>query len=375
MFGRGFVLMRLFGFAVRVDSSWAIIAALVTWSLSTGFFPARYPGLGTAVYWTMGIAGAVGLFGSIVFHELSHSLMARRFGLEIRGITLFIFGGVAEMSEEPPSPKSEFLTAVVGPLSSLVLAAGAYGLGILLGTRVPDSIHGVLVYLAGINLILALFNLIPAFPLDGGRLLRAILWARQKSIRRATGITARMGSGFGLLLILFGVWSFIRGNFVGGVWYVLIGLFLRGAAGQAYRQVVMRGVLEGQPVQRFMNPNPVTVSPETYVRDLIEDYLYRTHHKFYPVVDDGRLLGSVTLARVREVPREKWDWIRVQDITVPCSAENTISPSTDALSALTRMQRHGVSRLMVVEGERLVGMLSLRDLMAFLTVKMELETA
>jgi Zn-dependent protease/CBS domain-containing protein len=375
MFGRTITLMRLFGFRVRVDSSWVFIAVLVVWSLSSGLFPARYPGLASSTYWIMGVLGAFGLFGSIVFHELSHSLVARRLGLEIRGITLFIFGGVAEMGGEPPSPRSEFWTAVVGPASSLLLAAIAALIVALIGNALPLPAEGVLAYLAGINGVLALFNLVPAFPLDGGRILRAALWARQGSIRRATRITANLGSAFGLMLILFGIFSLIRGSFVGGVWYVLIGLFLRGASGQAYQQVVLRRALEGEPVSKFMNPGPVTVPPHAYVRDLIEEYVYRTPHKFYPVVEGERLVGGVTLDRVKEVPREQWDGVRVQDITIPCSAENTVSPSTDALVALQKMQRSGVGRLMVVEGDRLVGVLSLRDLMAFLAMKLELEPA
>lgn len=373
MFGRSVTLFKLFGFAVRIDLSWVFIAAMIVWSLSAGLFPGRYPHLSSTVYLAMGIAGALGLFLSIVFHELSHSLVARRFGIEINGITLFIFGGVAEMKNEPPSPRAEFLMAGAGPLSSLVLAGIALALRSALKDAAGIPVLGVLYYLAWINAVLAAFNLVPAFPLDGGRVLRAILWGRSGNIRWATRVTSTIGSGFGTVLIILGVVSIIRGNTVGGIWWLLIGLFLRGAAGQAYQQLVLRRALEGEPVQRFMTSDPVTVDPGTYVRDLVEDYVYRTHHKLYPVVDDGQLQGCVTLAQVKQVPREKWDWVRVRDIAVGCSEDNTVGPGTDAMEALTKMRANGVSRLMVVEGQKLVGVLSLKDLMEFLSMKIELD--
>jgi Zn-dependent protease len=373
MFGRSVTLFKLFGFAVRMDLSWIFIAVMIVWSLSAGLFPERYPHLSSTVYLAMGVAGAFGLFLSIVFHELSHSLVARRFGIEISGITLFIFGGVAEMKNEPPSPRAEFLMAGAGPLSSLVLAGAALVLARTLEGSAGIPVIGVLNYLAWINAVLAAFNLVPAFPLDGGRVLRAILWGRSGNIRWATRVTSTIGSGFGMVLIILGVVSIVRGNTMGGIWWLLIGLFLRAAAGQAYQQLVLRRALEGEQVRRFMTPDPITVDPETYVRDLVEDYVYRTHHKLYPVVDDGQLQGCVTLAQVKQVPREKWDWVRVRDIAVGCSEENTVGPGTDAMEALTRMRAHGVSRLMVVEGQKLVGVLSLKDLMEFLSMKIELD--
>ena len=373
MLGRTITLFRLFGFAVRVDLSWAFIAAMVTWSLAVGFFPHEYPGLSRETFWIMGIAGALGLFLSIVYHELCHSLVARRFGLEMRGITLFIFGGVAEMTEEPPSPRAELLMAAAGPISSLFLGLVMYVLHALLASSAGPAVLGVVEYLAWINVVLAAFNAIPAFPLDGGRVLRAFLWGRKGNIRWATRVTSRIGAGFGLVLMVFGGIAFLFGNFVAGAWWVLIGMFLRGAANQSYGQLMLRRALEGDPVSRFMTRDLVTVDPDTYVRDLVEDYVYRTHHKLYPVVQDGELVGCVTLQSVKEVPREKWDWVRVRDITRSCTPDNSIPPGTDAMDALTRMQRHRVSRLMVVEDGRLVGIVTLKDLMALLSLKVELD--
>ena len=367
-------LFRPFGFSVRLDPSWFVVGTLVTWSLAEGIFPTRVPGLHAATYWMMGVAGALGLLASIVFHELCHALAGRRFGIELRGIRLFIFGGVAEMLHEPPSPRAEFVVAVVGPLSSFVLSGVTFATVSLLHPVLPRWADGILFYVAGINLILALFNLIPAFPLDGGRLLRAALWARQKSIQKATHITSRIGQAFGLVLVGVGVISVIRGEWVSGLWWALIGLFLRGAAQQAYRQVRVRGALVGERVRQLMIP-ALVVDPDTPLRDLVDTPLYRTQCELFPVVEDGKLLGVVTQDGVKLVPREKWDWTRVKDVIEPLTESNTISPDADAMTALLTMQAHQTTCLIVLEENRLAGVLTLRDLMGFLRMRAELGSA
>ena len=241
MFGKPIKLFHLLGFEVRVDLSWIIIAALVVWSLSIGLFPYHYRGLPTRTYWLMGVAGALGLFFSIVFHEFSHSIIARRYGVPMKGITLFIFGGVAEMGEEPSSAKAEFMMAVVGPLSSVCIGLVFFGvssLGLEWGWAKP--VTGVVGYLAYMNGMLAGFNLLPAFPLDGGRMLRSILWGLKRNLRWATRISSGIGSGFGIFLILLGFFQFFKGNFVGGMWWFLIGMFLRNAARSSYQQLLLR---------------------------------------------------------------------------------------------------------------------------------------
>ena len=225
---KGYRLFRIFGFDIKLNLTWLMLALLITWTLGAGLFPADYPGLSPRTYWWMGVAGAIGILFSIVFHELSHSLVARRFGLRIRGITLFIFGGVAEMEEEPASPKVEFLMAVAGPLASLLLAFIFYQfeqLAIALDWH--TAVLGVTHYLVMLNIIVAIFNLVPAFPLDGGRMLRAALWQWKKDLLRATYIASQFGLGFGLVLIIMGGLSFIQGNFIGGMWWILIGAFVR----------------------------------------------------------------------------------------------------------------------------------------------------
>jgi Zn-dependent protease/CBS domain-containing protein len=374
MFGRSIKLFNLFGFEVSIDLSWIIIALLVSWSLAAGFFPYMYHNLSAETYWVMGVIGALGLFISVIFHEFCHSIVARRLGLPMKGITLFIFGGVAEMGEEPASAKVEFLMAIAGPISSFCLAFIfylIYAQGMTAGWSLP--VNGVIRYLAYINVLLAVFNLFPAFPLDGGRVLRSILWGIWDDLRRATRVAAGIGSAFGIFLIVLGIFQLIRGNFITGLWWFLIGLFIRNAAQMSYQQVLVRNALAGEPVRRFMTLNPVTVPSSTTVAQLVEDYVYKYHFKMFPVVENGNLLGSITTREIKEVPRENWTQETVGALVSRGSRENTISPETDAVKALALMNKAGISRLLVAEGSKLVGVLTLRDLMKFLSLKVELE--
>jgi Zn-dependent protease len=302
-----------------------------------------------------------------------HSLVARRFGLPMKGITLFIFGGVAEMSDEPPNAKAEFSMAIAGPLSSIALAIAFFGIYVLgTGAGWPMYINGVFYYLALINGILAAFNLIPAFPLDGGRVLRAALWSWKKNIKWATRTSARVGSAFGVVLIILGVLSLLAGNLIGGIWWFLIGMFLRNAANMSYQQLMTRQALEGEPVSRFMQPNAITVSPDISIDELVEDYIYRYHYKMFPVVEDSTILGCITTKEVKEIPREEWSQHTVSEYLRRCSPDNTIRPEEDSMKALSTMNRTGSSRLIVVDNEKLLGVVSLKDMMKFLSLKIEL---
>ena len=374
MFGKRFKLFKFLGFEVGIDLSWIIIAILIAWSLSTGYFPFQIQNLSIRIYWLMGIIGAVGLFFSIIAHEFCHSLVARKSGMPMKGITLFIFGGVAEMSDEPPSAGTEFLIAVVGPLSSLAIAAvfwGIYRMGI--AADWPQAVNGVVAYLSMINALLAVFNLIPAFPLDGGRILRSILWGWKGNLRWATRISSSIGVGFGILLILLGFIRILGGNFIGGMWLGLIGLFIHGAAKMSYQQLITRKALEGEPLKRFMQTDPVTVPDSLTVEKLVEDYIYRYHFKLFPVVDSNKLRGCITTKKVKEIPRDQWGKKTVGEVADPCSAENTIDPEADAVKALSAMRRNNASRLMVVKNDQLVGIIALKDMLEFLSLKVELD--
>lgn len=374
MFGKSVKLFTLFGFEVKVDISWLILAILITWSLARGLFPYYFKNQTIITYWWMGVIGAIGLFFSIIFHELWHSLIARKYGLPIKGITLFIFGGVAHMEEEPESAKVEFFMAIAGPLSSILLGGIFFCIRILgKGFGWTTSVTGVLGYLAFINWILAGFNLLPAFPLDGGRVLRSLLWRWKSNLRWATQIASRIGSIFGIILIIMGIVQFFAGNFIAGIWWFMIGMFMQGAARSAYQQLLTRQALEGESVRDFMKVDPVTVTPDIKIEELVEDYMYKYHFKMFPVVEKGELIGCITTKEIKEIPRNQWRSKTVGDLVDTCSSLNTISSETDIIKALAIMNQTKNSRLMVVENHKLVGILSLKDVMKFLSVKLDLD--
>ena len=374
MLEKRLTIFRLLGFDVKLHISWAIIAVLIAWSLAKGFFPLYYPDLSPAVHWWMGVGGALGLFVSIILHELAHSVVAKKYGIRIRGITLFIFGGVAEMEQEPASAGVELRMAIAGPITSMVLGTAFYSLSVAGKAHAwPVLLTGVLLYLGWINWILALFNLVPAFPLDGGRVLRAYLWSRYGSLRKATRTASNIGSAFGTWMIVLGGFVVLRGNFIAGMWWFLIGLFLRGASQSSYQQVIIRKALEGEPIRRFMTPDPVVVPPSLSIEELVEDYIYKYHHELFPVMTDSKLLGCVRAQQVKQFPRSQWAEHSVEELLAPSSTDNTIAADTDTVQALALMQRTGQSRLMVVEGSKLVGIIALKDLLTFLALKLDLE--
>lgn len=374
MFGSRMTLFRIAGVAIRIDASWFLLAVLVTWSLAVSVFPMHYRGLTPRMYWLMGAVGAVGLFASILFHELSHALMARRRGVQMNGITLFIFGGVAEMEEESEDPRTELLVALAGPAATVALIILLVPLTTLARAQDwPVVATATISYLATINIVLLVFNIIPAFPLDGGRVLRAALWSWKKDVRWATRVSSRIGSGFGLLLIILGVARMIGGDFIGGLWSLLIGSFLRSAAAMSYQQVVLHEALRGSSVRRFMKTDVVTVPREISVADLVENYFYKHHFRMFPVTAGEKLVGCVSTREVSGLPREEWEQQTVGAIAARCTPETSISADTDAVDALARMNKTRASRLLVMEGERLVGILTLKDLLRFLSLKIELE--
>lgn len=376
MFGNNFTLFQLFGFRVRANVSWLFLAILVTWSLAAGFFPSVYPNLDAATYWSLGIAGMVGLFFSLLFHEFAHSLVARARGLRMSGITLFLFGGVAEMEMEPPDAKTEFWMAIAGPLASVALAAVFYVTAIVLeAADVPAPVAGVARYLGFINLVLAAFNMVPGFPLDGGRVLRAALWSWKGNLRWATLWASRAGQAFGLVLVALGIVNALGGNFVGGLWWFLIGLFLQGAASASYQTLLRQEALKGQTVRQLMTANPTTAPADISVADFVERYLYAHGHELFPVTSDGRLIGCVTIKQVKELPRDRWQTTRLGDIVDGCSEENTIPVGMHAADALSMMQKSGRGRLLVTDGDRLAGVIVLKDLLRRLALRAELEEA
>lgn len=373
MFGAQLKLFRLAGFDVSLDVSWIFIALLISWTLATGYFPELHPGFDALTYWSMGIVGAAGLFLSIVLHELAHSVVARRYDIRISGITLFIFGGVARMENEPPTARSEFMMAIAGPLASLALAILFY-----LGTAAAGAagldarVTGVLGYLALINLMVAIFNMVPAFPLDGGRVYRAWLWGRMGDMAAATKRAARVGQIFGLVLVGLGVMSLISGNVIAGLWWGLIGLFLHTASRASYAQVETQKLLDTETVARVMTREPLTVPAAISLRELVDKHIYGSFHETFPVIENGVPVGSVGVADIRAADRADWERLTVRDVMHPLSRHNTISPEEKTEAALRRMREGGHSRLIVIDRGRLAGIVALRDIMRLVELKREL---
>jgi len=374
MFGRRMTLGRILGFEIRADVSWVLLFLLILWSLASGLFPVMYPGLPDGTAWALAFVGTLGLFASLIFHELSHALVARRFGLTIGGITLFLFGGVAEMPSEPTTPRAEFLMAGAGPLASVIL--GAAFLGVMLGmdaAGLPGPVVGVPYYLALVNVALAVFNMLPAFPMDGGRLLRAALWRVGGNPRRATKVASRLGQGLGIALMGAGVvQAVVNQHVVGGMWWFLIGLFIHGNAGATYKRLLDKMRLQGLAVRDVMTRRPITVNPDTSVRDLVDGIVYRHHYHRYPVVEDDRLVGWIGSRQVTAIAQAQWPHLRVRDVMAPADGGITIAAGTDAETALDRLQHQPDGWLIVTEGPGVAGVVALRDLRTYLQLRAQL---
>jgi Zn-dependent protease len=374
MFSRQITLFRLFGIDVRIDLSWLAIAVLISWSLATGYFPFVLPELSALTYWGMGVAGLIGLSVSIVAHEFSHSLVARHYDMRIRHITLFVFGGVAELEGEPTSAKAELAVAIAGPLMSVAVAAAFFILGGLLTVlAVGEPAVAVADYLGTINLILAGFNLVPAFPLDGGRVLRAWLWRAKGDYIGATRTAARVGEMFGFLLMTLALFNLFTGNLLGAIWFFLIGMFIRGAAVATFEQALDRDVLAKQPAAHFMRQPVIVVPAGLPVDALIDEYLFRYYFKSFPVADDGRLRGVVDIRDVQTVPAAERTGLTVADVMRAPDENDTIAADAPGIQALQQMRRAGRARVFVVEGGRLVGVVALRDMLNFLEFHMRLD--
>ncbi len=325
MFQNRWRLFRLLGIPIYVDASWLIILALLTLSLATGFpamlheyFPGSAREPSPIAFWSMGLVTALTFFACILLHELGHAVVARSRGMPIRGITLFLFGGVAEIGDEPPSAATEFLMAIAGPMVSAILATGLWLLA-LVGYRIgwPHPVVIVLGYLAAINAMVLIFNLIPAFPLDGGRVLRSILWSATGNLRRATRWAALAGQIFAWLLMVWGIMQLFAGNWLGGIWTCLIGMFLNGAAQSGFQQVLVRQALQGETVRRFMNPDPIVVPESFDLLHWVEDFVYKYHRKAFPVVSDGHLVGYVQTKSLSGIPRDEWVVHTVGEVMQP----------------------------------------------------------
>lgn len=356
-------IARLFGIPIELNVSWFLIFFLVAWSLSAEIFPNAQPGLTASAYWGLGIVTALVLFASLLAHELAHSLVSRRFGSEVKRITLFLFGGVSESSTEMPSPKAEFWIAIVGPITSFVLG------GLFLLLALPT--HGVFAvacsWLGIINLGLGVFNLIPGYPLDGGRVLRAIIWGGTHDMKKATRWAAGVGEAFAVVLIGIGLARLFGGEWFGGFWLIFLGWLLFQAARSSYSQLVLKQALAHVPVRELMTKDVVTLSPDLTLRDAVDRFFLHLQYGAYPVMDGDRLVGMLTRQQVRELPSEAWSTHRVGEVMVPAAQLPTVTPDQDVGALLEPLMAEGYGRVPVTENGRLVGLLSQTDVLRYLS--------
>jgi Zn-dependent protease/predicted transcriptional regulator len=371
---KGIKLFRLAGIQIIIDYSWFVIFILVVSTMAENYFPSVQAQFSTAQYWLMGLCAAILLFVSVLLHELAHSFVAIKHGIKVTVIRLFIFGGLAQVSSEPESGRHEFLIALAGPAASLFLGFGfgfLYGF-LLLSGRVGPAAE-VARYLAAANVLLAIFNMIPGFPLDGGRILRAILWDRWANLTRATKVVSQIGNSFALFMIFLGILLFILAqSLITGLWFVLIGLFMRQSAAGSYQAVVIRESLAGVQIRQVMKENVIPVDWLTPLEELVNDYIYKHQFAGLPVFNRDELVGMVSLDNVKAVPKELWMFKQVRDIMIPIEQVPHAGPADDATETFKRMMAEDLNSLPVIEGSKLIGMVSRRDLLDLFKIKSDL---
>jgi Zn-dependent protease len=362
-------IARVLGIPIHLHFSWLIIFGLIVWTLSTGYFPAQYPDLPASSYWAKGLVASLLFFVSIVLHELGHAVVALRHGLRTRSITLFIFGGVAQLEKDPKDGRAELWMAAAGPVVSLMLAGLFYASAML--PFVGPAVAAVAKYLALINLMLALFNLVPAFPMDGGRLLRGALWGPLGKAR-ATRIAGGAGTVFAFLLIFAGVFSMLRGDTLGGVWYILIGWFIKDASAASYQQVRLDEALRGVTVRDAMVEGVVTVPSTGSVAEAAREQFMRTGYGSYPVTRGEAVVGLLCLKDVLRLSAEEREATSVQGAMRPLTDAIVSDPDDPLPVAIARMAQAGIARLLVMQGDRLVGLLTMNGVIRRLRVREEL---
>jgi len=367
MFSNAVKIFTLNGFDIKLDPSWALIAALITWSLSQHYFPSVYPDQTGTTYVVMALAAMLCFFASLLLHELAHSVVGRRFGMRIKSITLFLFGGLAETENEPQSAGVEFWVALAGPAMSLCLAAGFWLLSAITARIAGlQSVTAVFSYLAVINLVLALFNMVPAFPLDGGRVLRAYLWNKTDDPLQATETAAKSGMAFAYVLMGLGLFALFQGAVVSALWQMMIGGFLLVAARSSYQTQLARSVFGKRTVAEIMHRDPIVVSPDATLTEFVNTIILHEGITFVPVVENGVLLGHIDQSMVRKIDRENWASTRVGDIFIGLDEAATIPADTSVQDLLERISSTGTRKFLVASGHNLLGVISLADLVRYL---------
>jgi Zn-dependent protease/CBS domain-containing protein len=362
----GFELGRIAGIRIAIHWSWLVVFVLITWTLASSIFPDQNPGVSDGAYVAMGVVASVLFFICLLLHELGHALQARREGVEIEGITLWLFGGVAQFKGLFPSAVAEFRIAIAGPLVSLALGSAfvlvAWGLGL------PQEVDGVAAWLGLINLVLLAFNMIPAFPLDGGRVLRSVLWQRRGDLEQATRTATKIGRSIAYALILLGLAELVLLGSFGGVWLAFVGWFLLQAASAEARYLAVRQALAGLRVGDLMTGDPATVARDMTLSRFMDDVVWSRRFTTYPVVDNGHAVGLLPFRCVAEIPRREWDERVVSDCMVPLAETPVFRSDEQLLGAFERLGGSELNRGLVLDGDRLVGLLSITDVARALEV-------
>ncbi|MGH8874602.1 MAG: site-2 protease family protein [Acidimicrobiia bacterium] len=373
MFGQSMRLGSVFGIEIRVDSSWVVIALLFAYSFYS-FYASQFPGITGGTALVLGAATAVLFFASVLLHELAHSVMARRLGIPVSGITLFLFGGVTQTKLEAEEPGDEFAIAIVGPLTSLAIA-GLFWLVVNGGAGIlPTPVRGGLGYLGWLNLLLGIFNMVPGFPLDGGRVLRSLVWKATGSLSRATRVAGSSGQVVGAIMIGIGVLQTFRGN-LGGLWTAAIGWFLFQAATGASQEVVIRSLLRNVAADDLMTPNPVTVPSSISIAAAVDDFFLRYDHSAFPVMDDDQTTGLITLRSVRQIERDQWERRQVWSAMTPLAETCTVPPHLAMDKVMEKLRDDQTERVLVVSEGLVVGIITPRDVARWLRRSEELGLA
>lgn len=364
-------LFTCFGFKVKADLSWVFLSILIYWMLMTQTFPRAMPGLDTDVYQWMALASLLLLMVSIIAHEVAHGIIAEHYNMPIESITLFIFGGVAEMKGDPSHPKGEFLMALAGPAMSALMGGLFYGAHHTYTIYAePGPVSEVLRFMGLLNILIAVFNMIPAFPLDGGRALRAVIWKYKNNLVLATRIASGLGAIFAYALLGYALWLILKySDVMGGMWTGLMGLFLHAAGGYNVRQTENRTLLATEKVSRFLHNRIISITPDLTISEMVDEYVYKHYQKAFPVLEKERLAGVVTIQALLSIDRHKWHWLHIGSVMEKPAARNTIHIDAPAYDALERMQEHGLEMLMVTGDEdKFMGVITFRDLATFLSI-------
>jgi Zn-dependent protease/predicted transcriptional regulator len=365
--GSGIRIGRIFGISIYLHSSWFIIFALITYSLRTQF-TAQHPSWTPGQHWALGIITSLLFFGSVVFHELSHSVVAQHYKIPVASITLFVFGGLARIGREPSSAKQEFNIAIAGPISSFLLSGAFYLVAHDSGNF--EMIGATCDWLAKINFVLAAFNLVPGFPLDGGRVFRAIAWGITRDFSKATRIASQSGQLFAYFMIFGGIFTALRGNWFGGLWWVFIGWFLLSAAQESYAQVAIRNTLTGLRASDIMSQDVPTVPRDLSLENYVHEVL-RTGRRCHIVTGNGNPVGLVTLHAVRDVPRDEWSNTSIQAAMRPIDKIKWASPSEPVLGVLERMQADDINQMPVLDDGHIVGMIARDSILRVLQTRLQ----